>query len=160
MKYFFILTLLFSSFGTLSATKADQIFLYLPDYLIKERVVDQQQFMQYVGTVKTTLISELDNKVNGVKFSFGLIVGVRPNNESKIWYKFIEGDIGDSLKSEITKKIQSISVPNVIGGVMPFAIAVSSDNSMKRFDSAPIHESWIQNGIGGEISELINKSWH
>ena len=160
MKYTLILILFFSSFLAVAETKLDKMFLYLPDHVIQERLADQQRFMEYIGSVKTVLFNELDKGAKDLKFSFSLIVGVRPKNQSKVWLKFIDGSFDSKLTSRITKAIESIPAPDVIGGVMPFSIAVYSDSSTERFVEPPIHDSWFKNGKGGEISELINSAWN
>lgn len=162
MKFKTPLLLALTIYSSLSHSEPvlDRVYLYLPDSAMKERIKNQEHFISYISQVRDQLMIDLRSLKNEPKSSLGVIVTIRPGNESKVWYQQLSGSIDQSILASITNAIETINAPEVTTGIVPFSFALRLGGSTEKFESPPVDGGWFNNqDTAIEITELIGKVW-
>ena len=140
--------------------KMDQVFLYLPDTVMKSRMSSQEAFMSYIVGVSQTINSAFGTFKDSTKASVAVIVAARPGYKSKVWYQVISGSLSDVQKRSISYQIESIPVPEVTQGVIPVAFAIRVGGSEELISSLPFAEEFREYADGNtEVSVVIERAW-
>lgn len=138
----------------------DQAFLYLSDFEMKERICDQDQFVNYAGVVMREIESTIASMPESKPVSFGLILAVRKDRESKVWFSIKSGSLSEAQRSEIASSVEAIVAPVVNYGVVPIAYAVRAWGATDKITDIPVAPEWAEHDIRGmEAAEGIEKAW-
>ncbi|WP_145999129.1 hypothetical protein [Oceanicoccus sp. KOV_DT_Chl] len=138
----------------------DQVYLYLPDFAMKERIGSQEEFIGYIKSARDRLIVEAKSIDKEPYSSLGVIVTVRSGNESKVWFKQLSGTISNTDLEKIAQALESMPAPNVKKGIVPFSFALKLGGATEQFETLPMDDRWFKNQeTQAEITELIGKAW-
>ncbi len=139
---------------------SDQAFLYLPDAELKKRIDDPGEFVNYAGLIQDALEPTFSSLPVGSPVSFGLIVTLRANHESKVWFSIKSGALTDAQRKHIAARIEAIPVPDVSYGVVPIAFALRAWGATDIVDEFPVAPEWAKFVDGSDAVDVIEKAWN
>ena len=151
---------LLASGECLAELKVDNVFLYLPDQAMKERIECQAEFITYLGVIKNNLedVFQQANVVGPV--SLGLVVSVRPSNDSKVWFSFLEGKLSEKERRFVSAYIEKIPAPRVQNGIVPVAFGLRIGDTETISSQPPLPPEWMPFADGkNELSVVVGKAW-
>ena len=159
-RYGLFLALFSSAALAQAAAYVDRAFLYLPDAEIKERVLDQEEFIQYAGDIMDAIEPTITSMPESKPVSFGLIVTVRHGRQSKVWFSVKSGSLSDDQRDLLSTKLEEIRAPEINYGVVPIAYAVRAWGAVDQVTDIPVAPEWAPYNIEGMTAvDVIEKAW-
>jgi hypothetical protein len=127
---------------------------------MKDRISSESEFISYIGNVQSKL-DEAFLTINGNdSITLGLVVSVGTNNQSKVWFSVVDGELSNEEKKSIANRIEKLPAPDVKHGVVPFAFGLRVGKTEIMVSDLPRPIEWKEHAHGeSEITEVIRKAW-
>jgi hypothetical protein len=137
---FMILVLATSAFS--ASVKLNNVVLYQPDAVLRERLGDVTPLAEYIKKVKA--ISEPSFNSDGPE-CLDIVIVLKPGGKARVWFSSTLQNVPD--RTEIKKAIEAISVPLVKQGPVAFALSYNLNGIERKKQSddqfqPPIPEEW------------------
>ena len=113
----------FASADDVQFVEINQVRLYQPDAVLKDRVGDDSApLARYMSGLATTLALSLKKPDHSAPKGLLVVVGVKPGKKSKVWCDAVEGEIPADELAQLEKKLAADPPIAVKDGPIAFAI--------------------------------------
>lgn len=119
MRFLFVLSLLLANASGVDGYKTDNLVLYQPDEVLRERVPSAQALADYYKQVEA--LAEEQFKQHSKPADLDIVIAIKPARRVKCWFICSDEKLDKEL-ADLRKKVEAIQPLEISGGSFAFAI--------------------------------------
>lgn len=163
-SYSYILLLLIISMSAMANNNVNliRIYLYQQDNELGSHLQNQDEFIEYIGKVESSIIQAIENSPIESPRTGAVVVAINTKGELRLWYVF-ENQLNESIKAKVLSSIKQNKIPKLNSGPVMFGYGLNLWGANGSINGIPIPEEWKSiadaNNKPLTVNELVNKAW-
>jgi hypothetical protein len=94
---------------------------YQPDEVLRQRLVNQQEFLHFIGEVDRVVRGYFSELEPGPGQALTLVLAIRPGRRARFWLEFNPGGLPDEVPAGLQRRLQELRPPEARHGPVAHA---------------------------------------